>query len=614
MISLDRILSRLERVKRAGKGHSARCPAHDDRANSLSIADGDRGLLLKCHAGCEFDEIVGALGIQPSDLFREELSAATRGEKRQGGNQGAQKKTPHSGPHKQPEKARPKVVATYDYCDEDGALLFQALRLEPKSFRQRRPGDSGWIWSLGDVRRVLYRLPQLLSADPAEPVLIVEGEKDANRLARLGFVATTTPCGAGKWLPEFAESLRGRDVCILPDNDDPGRKHAQQIRASLVDVAEDVRIVELPDLEPKGDVSDWLDAGNTPAQLRELVRADAEFHGIELLDFERESRLEERRRVLRYNVAFLDDITRGLLPTDLIVIGAPTGSGKTTMGMLLASLAARKGRRVDYFALEAHKGEIHRRMLFREIADLAWQRELPGRHRLNYASWCVGECEEIERAVEADARRKLEQQLQTMRVFHRGRSFTADDIPRYFSKLEGKTSLIVFDHLHYVDSDDRDDNRAMKRAMKVLSDTALDMGTPVIAIAHLRKKDRYKPRLVPPIDDFHGAGDITKIATRVVMLQKAYDQDAPAPYQSPTYMQVQKDRLVGATSLIALCAFDLRKNSYVDAYTLGKLSADGQKFHELPAGRKPWWADRANCRGVPEDAQSQESTQTEVPF
>jgi hypothetical protein len=164
----------------------------------------------------------------------------------------------------------PRIECAYDYVDESGALLFQSVRLkDPKDFKQRRPvpwGD-GWCWNLQGVRRVLYRLPQLRAAPAWRRVFVVEGEKDADNLATLGLVATTSPLGAGRWRPEYSEFLRGRTVVILPDNDGPGRKHAEDVSASLAGKAAAVRVVELPGLPPKGDVSDWLAAGGTKKRL-----------------------------------------------------------------------------------------------------------------------------------------------------------------------------------------------------------------------------------------------------------------------------------------------------------------------------------------------------------
>ena len=174
----------------------------------------------------------------------------------------------------EPEPAKSRIAATYDYRDETGALLYQAVRLDPKNFRQRRPdGNGGWVWKLGNVRRLPYRLPDLIAAPARQPIYIPEGEKDVEKLRSMGLVATCNSEGAGKWKPTFATFFHGRDVVILPDNDDSGRKHAHSVAANLVPVAQSVRVVELPGLPPKGDVSDWLTAGGTLDQLEALVAA-----------------------------------------------------------------------------------------------------------------------------------------------------------------------------------------------------------------------------------------------------------------------------------------------------------------------------------------------------
>ena len=148
------------------------------------------------------------------------------------------------------------VVARYNYTDEDGALLYQVQRHEPKRFSQRRPaGNGGWVYQLGDVRRVLYRLLELLQY-PDGTVFVCDGEKDADRVAALGH-CTTTLSGGSNWTPELVEVLRGRDVLILEDDDKPGRKKGLAAAQALHGTAATVRIVRFPDAK---DVSDWLDA------------------------------------------------------------------------------------------------------------------------------------------------------------------------------------------------------------------------------------------------------------------------------------------------------------------------------------------------------------------
>lgn len=154
-----------------------------------------------------------------------------------------------------------REVEAYDYLGPDGALLYQVVRYEPKSFRQRQPdGNGGWTWSMDGVERVLYRLRKILAADSGRVVYVVEGEKDVHAIESAGLLATCNPGGAGKWRPEFSEALRDRNVIIFPDSDEPGRKHAQDVARALLPVAARVGIIDLGDHKDVSDlVASWPD-------------------------------------------------------------------------------------------------------------------------------------------------------------------------------------------------------------------------------------------------------------------------------------------------------------------------------------------------------------------
>lgn len=169
------------------------------------------------------------------------------------------------------------LVATYDYHDTEGRLILQAGRFEhagDKTFRQRRRDGEEWRYTLNDITLVLYRLSVIAEAvKRGDIIFVAEGEKDVHALEAAGLTATCNPMGAGKWRDEYNEHLRGAHVVILPDNDDPGRKHAETVAQSLHGTAASVRVLELPDLQAKGDVSDWLAAGHTADELLELSQA-----------------------------------------------------------------------------------------------------------------------------------------------------------------------------------------------------------------------------------------------------------------------------------------------------------------------------------------------------
>jgi putative DNA primase/helicase len=238
------ILSRLDGAKQTGPTQwQARCPAHDDQHASLCVGRGADGrALLKCQAGCSSMEVCRALNLPLRALF----------------------------PPK-PDNEQGRIVATYDYRDAGGNVLFQCVRFEPKDFRQRRPdGNGGWIWELGETPRVLYRLPELLAADPAQWVFIVEGEKDVDNLRAAGLVATCNPMGAGKWGKLSDDSaLHNRKVAILPDKDKAGRDHARQVAAGLQGKVAELKVLELPGAGK--DASDWLGTGGTAQALLALV-------------------------------------------------------------------------------------------------------------------------------------------------------------------------------------------------------------------------------------------------------------------------------------------------------------------------------------------------------
>jgi len=165
-----------------------------------------------------------------------------------------------------------QITATYDYCDADGKLLFQVARFDPKDFRQRRPdGQGDWIWNVRGVQLVPYRLPAVLKL---EIIYIVEGEKDVQSLENIGIIATTNAGGAGKWRDAYAPHFAAKTVYVIPDDDQPGHRHAEGVAQSLQGVKASVRIVTLPTGK---DVSDWIAAGGTAEQLRELAAAASDY-------------------------------------------------------------------------------------------------------------------------------------------------------------------------------------------------------------------------------------------------------------------------------------------------------------------------------------------------
>lgn len=238
---IQNVLDRLEGVRPLSHNQwQARCPAHDDQHPSLSVGIGEDGrVLLKCHAGCAVKDILTAMGLTERDLFAQEPPAKT-------------------------------VAATYDYRDSEGTLLYQVIRYSDKTFQQRRPNKTGWTYSIKGVPRVLYRLPELLAASPKAWIFIVEGEKDVDNLVHLSLVATTNSGGAGKWKHlSDTSALEGRSVVVIPDKDEAGYHHTQEVCQHLSGKVKELRYLDLEG--PGKDVTDWLETGGNREALLDLA-------------------------------------------------------------------------------------------------------------------------------------------------------------------------------------------------------------------------------------------------------------------------------------------------------------------------------------------------------
>lgn len=251
------VLPKLDGIRKQPSGYMARCPAHDDGKASLSVSRGkEHPVVLKCHAGCDRDDVLAAIGLTWPDVCKPREERPRVGEW-----------TP-----------RGPAVAVYDYVDEGEKLLYQVLRTADKQFPIRRPDPmrkSGWDWRLGDARRVVYRLPRVLEGiRDGHVIYIAEGEKDVHTLEAQGLVATCNPGGVGQgWRPEYCETFRDADVTIVADLDEPGHTHARRVRDMLTGIARSIRIAE-PAVGK--DVTDHFAAGKKLPDLVEIWTSEQE--------------------------------------------------------------------------------------------------------------------------------------------------------------------------------------------------------------------------------------------------------------------------------------------------------------------------------------------------
>jgi hypothetical protein len=338
-----------------GKNDSCLCPFHSDKKPSLDIAkDAD---IWICRAGCGGGDVVDLLakfdGKTASEYLRTLSKDRPKSNEDRPRTHFSEKKVstyvkPQSTPQIENPFADPNpdpvIVKAYPYHDANGKLIYEAVRYEPKNFKQRavRP-DGCYSWSMDGVERVLYALPEVRRATE---VWVVEGEKDADTLRAAGLVATTNVGGAGKWLDSYNEHLIGKDIIICGDNDLPGKppagsEHVNMVRTSLEPVARTIRIVKVP--APAKDISEHTEGMSDAELLSECLRlrdaVEPLYKGEPLplksmADLEKlylESMHRDTANCLHLGrwMSLLQEAV--LVPGEVVSIIAETGVGKTSL-------------------------------------------------------------------------------------------------------------------------------------------------------------------------------------------------------------------------------------------------------------------------------------------
>lgn len=464
-MQLDELLSRFDKVKKQGKSFQARCPSHDDKIASLSITEGSDRILLKCHAGCATADVLSSVGLNMKDLY---FSSGTENE----------------------------IEAMYPYHDENGVLLYEVVRFRGKKFRQRKADGT---WGTQGVRRVLYNLPAILKTPRDFGVIyLVEGEKDADRITSLGKVGTTSPGGAGKFLDEYAESLRGRRIAVVADRDEPGYAHARDAANKLEGVAAAVRIVE--PREGK-DVSDHLDAG---WHLKDLVPLQDEsdtgcFTARRMADnFLQRLTNTVPARPFYSNPWGIRDIE--FAPGGLYIIGGDTGLGKSNLALDLFDYLSEQIP-CGYGSNEMTESELTNRLIAHHAGF--GTRDLRRPHDMS-----------PERKARATEAAQKIAQWQSM-IFYEPEA-GHQQVSGWISKWGLK--FFIFDHLHLMDSATSGDKSSIDREIRGFKRVALKHDIPVLVVSQLRRPNPMYAFPVPTKHDFNGSSAIENASSIAMIL------------------------------------------------------------------------------------------------
>lgn len=299
------------------------------------------------------------------------------------------------------------------------------------------------------------------------------------------------------------------------------------------------------------------------------------------------------KRILRFGNEFLDDALLGILPDDLVLVGSPSGIGKTQFCVNLATANIEDEKRVHFFALEAGRFEIERRIKFQAIMNQFFSD--PKRPKTSrpifYDEWEMGTWSSILEPYEEWAQKYCSAAFQNLTVFYKTEKFDAISLIEKASLIKDETDLIIVDHVHYFDWDDDNDNRAIKEIAKAARDLSLVLQKPIVLVAHLRKRDRGSKELCAGLDEFHGSSDLTKIATKVITLAPGGLEDGGAV----TYFRTPKNRRGSqATRYLGRMIYDFKLANYRQEYKLGW--SNTEKFGEIELGKIPGWVGRSRAR------------------
>jgi KaiC/GvpD/RAD55 family RecA-like ATPase len=199
---------------------------------------------------------------------------------------------------------------------------------------------------------------------------------------------------------------------------------------------------------------------------------------------EASSREAVKGMLLEFGVSFLDDAMLGIRPDDLVLVGAPSGVGKTQFCVNIAMANVIKGKRVHFFALEASQFEVERRLKFQMVADLFYSdpdRAKLGRP-LRYDEWAAGDFKGLLVEYEKTATAMCEEKLKTLFTFYKSGDFSVYNLIENFSLVRDETDLVIVDHVHYFDWDDSNDNRALKEIAKAARDICLQTKKPMVLV------------------------------------------------------------------------------------------------------------------------------------
>lgn len=453
------------RMRKSGAGYMAQCCFHQDKTASLSL--NINAGVWKCHAGCGQG---GVLDFEKKFSSCDTETAMSRIAEIVGEQQLRM--------GQQPERI-------YSYTDTFGKELFQVVRYPGKRFTQRQPdGKGGWIYKTANLKMVLYHMPEVITA---KQVIICEGEKDCDNLRAAAqsvyphLAVTTCPRGAGKWQDDFSVFLAGKQVLILPDNDDPGRKHAETVAASAYRYAQAIKVLTLPGLPEKGDVSDYL-KDHTVQELVATAAAAAWWQPPE----SETSLFKSFSKFLENSSDTIDWLIEGIVQrgSNGMLIARPKTGKSFTVADLAVALASGQGWLGFHIPKRARTALVSREDNY---SLTQWRLKKIARHRklahTDLDAWLYVNAKGLSPKIMLDY---------------------PDDVAALIVDLKRyQTEFLILDVMRVLHGAEENDNTEMQKVIDVLNHIQTETGASICLIHHENKRDD-----VPLTERARGAGAI----------------------------------------------------------------------------------------------------------
>lgn len=313
------------------------------------------------------------------------------------------------------------------------------------------------------------------------------------------------------------------------------------------------------------------------------------------------SRKEIKEKAVSFGIGYLDRVFIGLNPGDILLVGAKTGQGKTAIVTNLALNIARQNKKVSIFALEARENELEQRLKYAAYTRAYFADSKRMFSELRFPEWLAGRLDLVFAKYEEQVEAEM-QKINNLSVLYRtSTDFNLETFEKTFLALENETDVFIIDHLHYFDIEGANENKEFTDITKKIRDLALLHGKAVILVAHVRKKTNFMDRsILPTIDDFHGSSNISKIATKAVMMSAYEPGDIPEEQKYGVLIHAAKFREDGAATRYHALTWYQRDGTYSDQFQLGRIVENSktkvQSFEAMEDDKKPYWARGAHER------------------